>query len=304
MIGNYPVSTTGRFFQTLVTELDFSDTEEGKAQILENWKNVNKTYLDQGWVGKDTEAIEKIRSKLVDQISTIREIVLDPESFEKLHGFIKYCKEISLNEYAKALGTAKPKNITKILPLLLEYDLLMEACKYADAFVSCKVLTADKDGNEKQEDITKSNALALLLRYFVETAGFILAATAGNRLLGEMVESAGEIHAIPAKDAATFFSVMYDGIVVPIEIMEKAQDTPDKVENLDSFITDTKIKMFGKEATKTMFSGLQGFVDEETKQVSRLGEARSQSILLSHEYTSIVLGMVIDFLKLVTKYED
>jgi hypothetical protein len=169
-----------------------------------------------------------------------------------------------------------------------------------------------KETNEKNENVIletlNEEALKVFIgKYLIELACLSIFTGLSLRLNNIMDNTITETEKLTSADIQSFFSVIINGLIIPIEVLENAVDKNNEEENaieLDRVIDDEKKKYLGIEATKIFYDGLKGNNKDNVKQqelfqdkkVTRLYMARREALKESAIFTINALSIVNKFL--------
>lgn len=166
-----------------------------------------------------------------------------------------------------------------------------------------EVLTINAEGKEVTEKISKDVTMSLLTRFFIETSSNIVLVASATRVRDDIIASAEKVNSISERDASTFFSTFFDSLIIPIEVIERGEDTPETVNDFGYIISKKKADAVGGDAVKMLYGGLVGFTTDEKTQ-TKLGAARTELISLSTEYAVLVLTMVRNIIKEIVTFDQ
>jgi hypothetical protein len=167
-----------------------------------------------------------------------------------------------------------------------------------EAIALKKEIVIDKDNKKSEIELDDENIKLYIGKYLIELAAYTIFMGTSLRLSNLISEKSTLLKIHNENDAQTFFSVILNGLIIPVEVLDKANDKGGEAnsEELDHIIDPEVSMILGKESTKIFYLGLKGGSDES----SHLLEGRKDVIKESIIFTENIFKLVNDFIDELT----
>jgi hypothetical protein len=298
-ISYYPVSISSRVCPEVVEILAFSVNEELKAEYTQKHNDYINDLREKKWPIDDTSGIEDKKAAIIKAAQEMRDKLNNPEIVDAISGFFKVMWLTVLSEYmVKLQSKSHTKTISQYFKSFVISYLL------ARILVPTKVIAQKKevylDGNDKEveKELDFEELKVYIGKFLIELSSYIIFTGTSLRLSNLISDKSSLFEIHNDHDAQTFFSVILNGLILSIEVLDKAHDRGGEANNeeLDNILDPSVNKLLGKEASKLFYIGLKGGSEEK----SRLLLGRQDVIGESIEFTENVFGLVNKFIDELT----
>jgi hypothetical protein len=308
-ISYYPINVSTRAFPEIVTISSFADDINNDDEYKKQQAFIEDSKK-KGWpINEKFEDDSEIH--ILKSIQEFKDKLDNPEIIEGVTGFFKMMWMTVLHEYIVKILKKSYKNRTEFFNFAITNTLLFRIVNTLEIIVTKEIKTKNDKNEEVVEKLDDKMIKTYIGRFLVELGCFIIFIGTSLRVNNLMVKNVMDIEKLNESDAQSFFSVILNGLIIPIEVIENVVDTKNVQENdlaIDSIISDEKSKYLGKESTKIFFNGLKGFVQSnaEDKQNdlfennTRLYLARKELLKESAIFTANVFDLINRFLDFFT----
>jgi hypothetical protein len=226
--------------------------------------------------------------------------------YDAFVGILRMLLMTVLNESVIMLNNKANKNNGEIFKTVTVYSLLTKVIHGIEIIVSKEYKHYDKDGETVVTDaLTDEDIKPYIIKFLCELVSFVIFSSMSLRLNYLMGEIAVDyIKTAETADIQSFFSIIVNAFIIPIEVMEHAVDKGNAEENateIDNVISSEKTKFLGNEAVKIFYNGLKEMENVtaengETKGVSRLYNGRKEFFKEAILFTKNVFEIIDDFI--------
>jgi hypothetical protein len=296
----YPVNLATRAYTEILDIFSFSLDKENDPYYKKHLEYIEKVK-ERGWPINEMPCIEdEDKRSIIESVKAFRDKLDNPEIMEALNGFLKMMWFTVLTKHVAGTLNKSFKNNSDIFKFAIKSSLLFRMIKNIEIITTKEI----KDQNEKKENVVietlDEEALkAFTGKFLMELASFSLFAGISLRLNDLIVDKTMETEKLNESDSQSFFSVILNGLIIPIEVIENAIEKNNEEENareIYGVISEEKRKYLGAESTKIFYNGLKGIYDKDGVKTSRLLMGRREVLKESVIFTRNVLDVVNDFL--------
>jgi hypothetical protein len=308
-VAYFPINIASYVYSDLIKILSFAsdDSDIDFDNIVQKFSN---RYEKNGWPAPGNISVE---NTLLEKALSIRNKLDNPETLESLIGFLKIVRLTVLNEYMTKIISKKNKNNGEVFHTAVIYKLLENIILHIDVIITKKAFVIE-DTDKKEKDLTDNELKCVITRVFIRVVSYIIFLATSLRLSNDIADTALSIDKINESDSQTFFSVILNGIIIPIELIDTAMDKGAENDSyLDTVIQEDRLKLLGTEASKIFFSGLKGMYKQNKEEdqpeliessVSRLFIGRKELMEQAVCFTENVFDIINSFIDDVTIPRD
>jgi hypothetical protein len=303
----YPINIAPRACTDMINLFSFTKDLENDDFYKKHCEYV-EAIKNRGWpIGEIPEIDSGDRTPLLTSVKSLREKLDNPEIIDSIKGFLKMMWFTVLTKYVSELMNKSYKNKSDVFKSTITNSLVVRMVRSIEIITTGKI----KDFNEKNEDVVVESideeALkAYIGKFLIELACYTLFTSLSLRLNNLMVDNIMNVEKLNETDAQSFFSVILNGLIIPIEVIENATDKNNAEENaseIDTIISEERKKYLGVESTKIFYNGLKGMTTDEPV-CSRLLMGRREMIKESIIFSENVLDIVNRFIDELTPREE
>jgi hypothetical protein len=308
-ISYFPISITGYTYPDLFEILSFTDKNE-EINFNEIREKLENKFKPKGWPTSDLVTIE---NNLVEKTKLFKSKIENPIIFDSIIGFLKMIRLTVINEYFMKINTKRNKTNGEIFKTSIIYNILLNIVNNIDNITTKKAITINDKNEEEKIELSDSDVKCLLGRWLVNLVCYISFASASLRLSNKLSNTISSIEKINEHDAQTFFSVIINGLILSIEVLDTAIDKgEDNTSYLDTVISPERLKLLGNESSKIFYSGLKGMYkpspDENNPElfeqnISRLFLGRKELMEQCVKFTEVVFDVINKFIDSIVPEE-
>jgi hypothetical protein len=305
----YPVSvvtkTYGKILEYFIFDKD-SEYQE-KYQKFLDMKN------ERGWPAEEDLFSEEFNSALIiEEARILKENLNNSEIIEALTGFLKMIWLTVLSEYVTKVMNKQTKNQSELFKMAIANSLLYRIIGYIEAITTREIRIPNDNSEPEKKALSDEDVKYYIWKFLVELASFTIFISTSLRLNNFITDRVSGLDKLSNDDGQTFFAKIINGLILPMEILDKAKDKNNAEENaieIDSIMGEEKT-FVGIETVKIYYNGLKGMVnnkeepaDGESK-VSRLYMGRKELIKESGIFFGNMIGIVNRFIESVRPDKD
>jgi hypothetical protein len=302
-VSYFPINIASYVYFDLVKILSFNNDKDENIDFDTLYKTVMNKYEKNGWPTPQSISIE---NKLLEKAISFKAKLENPEILESLIGFLKIVRLTVLNEYMTKITAKQNKNNGEIFHTAINYILLEEIISYIDMITQKKCAVVNDKNEQEEKELTDNEQKCLIGRWLIKLVCYLLFSGTSLRLSNDMSNTASSIKDINENDIQTFFSVIINGLILSIELIDNAEDKGKENDTyLDTVIPSERLKLLGSESSKIFYNGLKGMYvqNNEEKQdelfestVSRLFVGRRELMEESVCFVENVLDIINKFI--------
>jgi hypothetical protein len=301
-ISYYPIAVASRYFGEIVDMLSFAGSPEIKAEYELKQQEFLQNLREKKWPLENLEIPEregKITTIIADA-QKIRDKLNNPEIIEAITGFFKMMRPL-FSEHLYKLSNKTYKTLSDYFKAFVVYSLAMKIAVILDAVVLKEDKFIDDKKQVKEVKLSDNEVKVYIGKFFIELASYAIFMGSSLRLSNLISDRSTKYDINNENDAQTFFSVIFNGLTIPVEVLENAFDKGAEAneEGLDIIAPDI-FTMLGRESTKVFYSGLKG----EKEGNSNLFLGRQDVMKESIIFTENVFGLVNDFIDELTPKDE
>lgn len=301
-IAYYPIAVASRYFGEIVDMLSFSGSQEIKDEYEMKQQEFLQHLRDKNWPLDNISGLEGVEggiTTIVAEAQKIRDKLNTPEIIEAIAGFFKMMRPL-FGEHLYKLSSKSYKTLGEYFKAFVVYSLAGKIASILDAVILKKDKYIDDKKQVKDVELSDEEIKVYIGKFFLELASYAIFMGSSLRLSNLISDKASSYDINNVNDAQTFFSVIFNGLSIPIEVLDSAYDKGAEAneEGLDIINPDI-FTMLGRESTKVFYQGLKG----EKEGVSNLLSGRKDLIKESVVFTENVFGLVNKFIDEITPHE-
>jgi hypothetical protein len=305
-IAYYPVSFTIHYLEEIFN-IFTNTTDEIKKINSEEHEKYIENLISHGWPVHDQPILSSDDAALLISISrSINEKLNNNETYEAIVGLLEILRLTILNECLNKLSSKPNKNNGEIFKTCIVYNLILNIANGIEIIKTKEMKNYDDENNIISTSVLDDHIIkSYLVRFLANIISLINFSSISLRLNYAMHETALSIADVKENDTQSFFSIIINALMIPIEVMEKAHDMGNSEENTiecDNIISKEKTQFLGNESTKIFYNGLKGMEsivdsDGENKSITSLYNGRKEFIQESIIYTTNIFKIIDSFLE-------
>jgi hypothetical protein len=292
-ISYYPVSVASRAYEEMTGILAFSQSEALKEEYSKKHEEYIAGLKERRWPLEEKPPEEEGETAVVECARMLREKLNNAEIVDAISGFFRMACLTTFSQYLQKLSSKCCKTHSEYFRVFTEGAVLSRVYEALEIIGLRKARVFDEEKKEETEERLDSEEVKVYIgKFLIELACFAVF-TGGSIRLGNLISEKSEsLQIMSEKDAQTFFSVILNGLILPIEVLDKTYDRADGNEQIDAVVAPEAQKLLGKEAVKLFYSGLKG--------ENNLLDGRKEIIRESVIFTKNVFKLVNAFIDELT----
>jgi hypothetical protein len=308
-ISYYPVSVITKTYSKILEYFIF----EKDNDYQEKYEKFTSIKNEKGWPSEEELTSEEYNVfSIIEEAKILKESLNNSEIIEALTGFLKMIWLTVLSEYVTKIMNKQTKNQSELFKMAIANSLLFRIIRRIEAITTREVMINNDSGESEKKILSDNEVKYYIWDFLIELASFTIFISTSLRLNNYIADRVSGLDRLSNDDAQTFFAKIINGIIVPMEILDKAKDKNNEEENaveIDSIMGDQK-SFVGMETVKIFYNGLKGMVNDkeetpgEENKVSRLHIGRKELIKESGIFFLNMIGIVNRFIEDIRPDKD